>query len=476
MISKAKLWIPLCVLIILSLAACQPASPPSTDNLATAAPPAQITRTPVSFPTQQPSPTPPAHLLVDPEELDGLEIIFAVPWSGQVEQTAAGLVSEFNRTNLWGIKVSLTALGSDALLNDYVEANLKTEQSPNVVVAPVDQLLLWQKNENGVINLQDYIADSQWGMGIEEIEEYYPPIWEQDSWEDRQLGLPALRTFPVLVYNKTWAEELGFSQPPATTAEFEEQVCAAAIETRLGQNDGTGGWIVNTAPLTTLNWLNAFGGINLADLDAEEYRFNTSESRAALVYLRTLFDEGCAWNSRISEPYEYFSSRKALIYSGTLDDIPTQAFTQSKNENADEWSVIPYPSDTAQQSFFIHGTSYAILVDGPEKQLASWLFIRWISDPERQSKLAFASGTLPVTQSAAESMEKDARINPQWKEVFPEIASAQSAPRSPSWPIARNILSDAAWQTFQPNAEIGNISTYLQQVDSTIREILARMN
>ena len=167
----------------LSITGCQPISAPPLDNLAATTAPTKATSTPVALPTNQPTPTPPAHLQVDAEELNGLEIIFAVPWSGQVEQTAAGLVSEFNRTNIWGIKVSLTALGSDALLNDYVEANLKTEQSSNVIAAPIDQLLLWQKAENGIINLNDYITNPQWGITSEEIDTYYPVIWEQDSWK-----------------------------------------------------------------------------------------------------------------------------------------------------------------------------------------------------------------------------------------------------------------------------------------------------
>ena len=474
MIPKTKTWIILTTLFMLFLAGCQPTSSPPAGEIPAATATIQASSTPDLLPTTSPTATQPVHLQVEPDELNGLEITFAVPWSGEVEQTAAGLVSEFNRTNIWGIKVSLNALGSDALLNDYVEENLKTDQSANVIVAPIDQLLLWQANENGVIALDDYIANPQWGIPDEEIETYYPSIWEQDAGRERQLGIPALRTSPVLIYNTTWAKELGFSSPPVTTKEFEEQVCAAALAVRLEQNDGTGGWIVNNSPLTILNWLNAFGGVDLDELNAETYRFNTSPSRQALTYLRTLFDEGCAWNSRNPSPYDYFSNRQALIYSGTLADIPAQAAAQFRNESADEWTAIPYPTNTLEPSYFVYGNSYAILVDGPQRQLASWLFIRWMSDPERQARLASASATLPLTSGAAELMTEDAAIHPQWKEVISQLASAQPAPHTPSWAIVRNILADAAWQTFQPNAEIDKIPGYLQQLDATIHEILGR--
>ena len=260
-----------------------------------------------------------------------------------------------------------------------------------------------------------------------------------------------LRTFPVLIYNRTWRKNSVSTHHPPPPRNSKNKFVLAANEVKLDRNDGTGGWIVNTGPydnaqLAECLWRSPISQ-NWTRKTIASIHPNPNQ---ALTYLRTLFDDGCAWNSRIPRLTTISGKRQVIIYSGSLSDIPAQASAQNINESEDEWQAIPYPANIQEQSVLIHGTSYAILVDGPQKQLASWLFIRWMSDPERQAKLATASDTLPITQSAAELMQDDARINPQAKAFYPNLASAQSAPRSPSWPIVRNILADAAWQTSNP--------------------------
>ena len=52
---------------------------------------------------------------------------------------------------------------------------------------------------------------------------------------------------------------------------------------------------------------------DIPDLDFEAYSFNSDEMEAMFTFQRSLFDEGCAWNSRLPEPYDYFANRQALV-------------------------------------------------------------------------------------------------------------------------------------------------------------------
>ncbi len=91
----------------------------------------------------------------------------------------------------------------------------------------------------------------------------------------------------MLFYNQTWAKELGFLAYPKTPAEFREQACAAAVSNNTGrilERYGTGGWLIDTDPLTTLSWLDAFGAQALPAEEGQEYTFNTPEGQAALAY------------------------------------------------------------------------------------------------------------------------------------------------------------------------------------------------
>lgn len=460
------------VVVILS-GACQPAVPDTIDKEPTA------TNTPRPTATRTPTPTPTslAHLQIEPEDLNGIKLRFWHPWTGETSQVIAGIVDEFNQTNIWGIHVIATAPGSSGSLYDLVTANLTTGENANVVVAPIEQILSWQEHANNVINLNDYIEDQRWGLTAQEIAEFPLIYWEQDQANGRQLGIPAQRTAHVLFYNQSWAEELNFSSPPSTANEFQTQVCAAAkavLKDEKQDNDGTGGWIVNIDPLTIISWMLTFGAQEIPDLNQKQYVFNAPPSREMLEFLRQLFDDGCAWMSRGPTPHEYFANRQTLIYSGTLQDLNLQSRTQKRLKSKDEWMIIPYPENDGKPVVVVSGPSYAILVASREEQLASWLFIRWLILPRHQALLVEASDLLPVSVAAVELLTNYRRTHPQWEETLLWVPIAQTAPGSSSWRVVSQILEDAAWQTFQPNVTPDQIPSFLSEVDKTIPEVLTQ--
>ncbi len=161
-----------------------------------------------------------------------------------------------------------------------------------------------------VVDLSPYLGDPAWGLGSDVIAGFPPVFWAQDSLDGKQLGIPAQRSARFLFYNQTWAHELGFDNPPATADEFRQQACAANAFFRTDlspQNDGYGGWIVDTDWQTTYSWLLAFGG---GVVDGNAYGFRTDPNLAALQFLKGLFDDHCAWLS--TEPTPFDSVRRAF--------------------------------------------------------------------------------------------------------------------------------------------------------------------
>ena len=141
----------------------------------------------------------------------------------------------------------------------------------------------------------------------------------------------------------------------------------------------------------------------------------------------------------------------------------------------DKWTLIPYPSTSGGTNpIIVSGPSYSIMVSSAEEQLASWLFIRWLILPENQAKLAQASATLPLSHTAIQALRPFGSRYPQWAPVLDWIENAEAAPSDPDWRKERVILSDAAWQSLQPNIEPTQIPTLLQQLDDMIKEVLNR--
>jgi ABC-type glycerol-3-phosphate transport system substrate-binding protein len=470
--------------LTLLLAACQgpistgAARPTPTKTAAAPGPTATTARTRRALPSDTPKPTPTStrlpHLSIGAEKLRGLQIRFWHPWSGLPGREMASLVDEFNQTNPWGIHVLAAEPGSSAALYAQVSASLADGSSPQVVAAPSEAIFTWAERSGVVIDLQDYLLDEQWGLSEAQAGAFFPLFWQQELLQGRRLAIPALRTAGVLLYNASWAEELGFGQPPAAPEDFQAQACAAArsmLQDNSPLNDGTGGWIVDTQALSLLGWLGGFG-VQRFTGPSGRFEFNTAAGREGFSYLRSLFDQSCAWNSRLPQPYEYFANRQALFYSATLADILLQQRAMQHLNNTDRWSVLGYPAQQGQPVVFTSGQSYALLAASAEQQLAGWLFIRWLAQPEPQARLVRASGSWPVSQSALDLLADYQAAHTQWSETLPFIQTARPAPQSAGWRVAQNVLEDAAWQLFQANVKLEQVPAILQQLDATIPEIL----
>ena len=75
----------------------------------------------------------------------------------------------------------------------------------------------------------------------------------------------------ILLWNETWAGELGFDSAPDAPEDFKQQACRAQqamLKDDSAQNDFMGGWLVDTEPMTAYAWLLAFEG-GVLDGDGE---------------------------------------------------------------------------------------------------------------------------------------------------------------------------------------------------------------
>ncbi len=473
--------------LILLLSACQAALPtastPAAENtpLPSRTPAPSATSTPLP-PTVTPTPSP--NLLVTPQSLNGIHVRFWHPYSGNTALQLVTLVDEFNRTNDWGIFVEAREIGSSGQLFEALQTEYADPQTrPHLVAASIDQLLALQQIAAAdtsiqsplLVNLNDYMNSAEIGLSLEELLDFPLVFWDQDEIAGYRYGIPFQRTGDVLFYNLTWAQELGFTSPPATPEEFKAQACAAAKSRKYDadpNNRGTGGWIIDTDPLPILSWMFSFGADRMPDEPEGAYHLNTPAVLNAFTYLQDLYSQDCAWVSRLPDPALYFANRQALVYSGSLTDIPMQARVMDNAENKDQWLVLPYPHQDSLPVLVVSGTSLAILQASPQEQMAAWLFIHWMIDPERLARMDSASASFPVRISSLDFLTSFRQQYPQWSQAFSWLSWAQPAPRQPSWRSARWVISDAAWNLFNPNVLPTPIPFILEQAETTIPEII----
>lgn len=419
--------------------------------------------------TPLPTPLPTSTLDIKEAELQGVQIVLWHALNEAARNELQELAGEFNASNDWGIQLNVEAFQTYQDLVRQVNNVLGTEDLPELVLATPEQLAYWQADHAGVINLDTFIHDPDWGISPNLVSDIYPAFWGQDVFQGERLGFPAIRTSEVLVYNRTWAHALNYQDPPLTPDAFYEQACAAAKANAAEGYYATGGWFMNTEPAVALAWLAAFGTTN--PLTEDGYSFNTPETRQAFSFLRELAESSCAWNNEIptpeesTEPFVYFANRQALLASLSVDELPVLAAAMAYAKNNDDWVVLPYPTEDAGGKVVSFSFSYGILAADQREQLASWLAMRWLSEPEHSARIAEAAGSLPISESAAQYME----LTPQQEQAIALIGLSVTPPIDPSWVKVQPILRDAMWEN---TVDYQRIYTIENSPVRTVGEIL----
>lgn len=409
----------------------------------------------------------------DENELDGKQIHFLHPWSGKIASELALMVDQFNQTNEWSIHVIMDSPGSAGMAAQAMWEGIEEEIPANVIAAPIDLLLAVDEKTDLVADLEPYISSKRYGMSPAQRKDFSPVFWEEDYAAGKQYAIPAQRTAAVMIYNSTWARELGYNQAPSTPDEFQQQVCAANAVQRQDTdvtNDGIGGWIINTSSPVLLNWLDAFNADVFSD---PTVTFASAETDDAFSFLFGLYRKSCAWTGKVPQPYEYFARRQALVYSGQMQDIAMQTNFMQRMDSKDEWQVIPFPG-LERRATVTSGFSYAILQADAAKDLAAWLFIRWMSEPVQQARLLKVSGTLPLGQQVMSQMADYAQANPQWKQAVETLKDPVIQPKTSDWTVIAPVLEDAGWQIFNSETKLEQIPAVIEQMDDLVKELSER--
>jgi ABC-type glycerol-3-phosphate transport system substrate-binding protein len=344
---------------------------------------------------------------------------------------------------------------------------------PNIAIGANYQIQSWISSGKPVTGLNSFVDDPEWGLSTEERSDFYSIFLEHDVNDQIRFGFPAVRTAPLLFFNTTWAEELGFTSPPRTPKEFKEQACAAALANStndLPQDDGTGGWLIDTTPEGILSWIHAFGS-SILHPAGNGYQFNTPQTENSFLFLKELFDEGCAWELIESPAEVEFANRRALFITESLSDLKYQDSELDRAGNSDVWTVTGFPSPSGDAVITVFGPSFAIFAGSPEENLAAWLLIKWLSSPEQQAKIIEARGTFPPRASTLDFLASYARENPQWAAAQELLVNAQSEPGLESWKVVRWVLGDVGTQTFRYYFTPDRIPATLELMDETAAEL-----
>ncbi|GAB4556831.1 MAG: hypothetical protein Kow0047_00630 [Anaerolineae bacterium] len=404
---------------------------------------------------------------VDPS---GQTITFWHQHSREREQALNEIIQQFNETNEYGITVVAEYQGSYGDIFNKMLAVLNTEDAPDLVVAYQNQAATYQLAD-ALVDMTSLVESPKWGLTEEDKQDFFPGFFNQDifpTFNNQRLGFPPNRSMEVMYYNVDWLKELGYDAPPATPEEFKEMACKAVQQPfSKATGEGSMGYQLSLDASRFASWTFAFGG-DVFDYENNRYTYNNEAAVAAMTFIQDLFNSGCA--TVVTERYgdqTDFGAGKLLFTVGSSSGLPfyQQAVDAGSQHN---WSVAAIPHTTPDPVMNIYGASVSMPKHTPERELATWLFIKYYTSPEVQAKWAMASNYFPVRRSVAEGLKDYFEANPAYKTAFDLLPYGRFEPPVPGYDFVRDKVEEA----MAAIANGADVQTTLDQLTEEANQIL----
>ena len=406
---------------------------------------------------------------VDPS---GQEISFWYQHTDDREEALQAIIADFNANNEWGITVNGEYQGGYGDIFNKMLGVAGSDDAPNLVVAYQNQAATYQLAE-ALVDMNSLVTSEKWGLAEDELGDFFQGFISSDvfpTFGGARLGFPPNRSMEVMYYNASWLEELGFDGPPTTPEDFKAAACAAVEQPYSGASGDVPalGYQLSVDASRFASWAFAFGG-NVFDYDAGQYSYDNDGAVAAMSFLQELFNDGCA--AIVAERYgdqTDFGNGNLLFTVGSSSGLPFYADVVADGAGF-EWSVAPLPRTTDDPVMNVYGASVSIGKSTPEKELATWLFIKHYTGAEVQAEWARASNYFPVRQSVADGLEEYFGENPAYQTAFDLLQYGTAEPPAPGYDFVR----DEAESTMAAIADGADVAESLAELTATANEILA---
>jgi phosphate/phosphite/phosphonate ABC transporter binding protein len=455
---RKRLYGVMAVLLALSLllAACKPAETPQPTEKA----PSSVTQA-----TEVPA------FSWDNVDPAGQEIVFWHNHTQDRETALLEIVDEFNQTNEWGITVTAEYQGAYADIFNKMLAVLNDPGAPDIVVAYQNQAATYQLSD-ALFDMNELMDNPKWGVSEADQSDFFEGFFAQDVFPifgNQRLGYPPNRSMEVLYYNMDWLKELGYDAPPQTPEQFKEMACKAVKQPfSKATVEGAKGYELSIDASRWASWTFAFGG-DIYDYANNQYSYSSEASQNALSFIQEMFDEGCA--VQVTERYgdqTDFGNGSLLFSVGSSSGLPF--YGQAVDEGAAfDWSVGPIPYIGEEPVMNVYGASVSIPKTTNERQLAAWLFLKYYTSTDVQTKWAIASQYFPVRASVADGLADFFDTLPAYKTAFEMLQYAHFEPPVPGYDFVRNEVN-AAMAAIVDGADV---AATIADLDSAANDMLA---
>jgi len=362
-------------------------------------------------------------------DVKGVTVTYWHTGTGPTEKGLQSLVDEFNKSNPYGITVKEEYAGNYNDIYNKTLTGIAAHQVPDLVVAYQNQAAAYRLPK-GIVDINPYVNDSQVGLSPASIKDFIPGIYESDinpQFHNERLGFPHQRSMEVLYYNLTWLKKLGAAEPPKTWDEF-----AALCRKATNVQKGTYGYAIDTDASRVFSQTISRGG-GFLSADRQDFDLDNPAIVDSMRLMKQLLDEGAA--RKVAEAYgdqADFGNQKVLFTIGSSSGLGyyQQAVEHGANGKF-RWSLAPLPHSTENPVQDLYGASVSITKTTPQRQLASWLFLKWFTQAAQQKRWVEISGYFPTRRSVRDSLGPYLVRNPVYAKALDILLSSDVVTEPP---------------------------------------------
>ena len=387
-----------------------------------------------------------------PEQVDALDLsgknVTVTFWHERSEHNQAllqAMLDEFSRMNKYGIMARAEIAGTSySELYSKIGGAIQAGAPPELSMAFQSQAAIY-RSTGAVIDLMPFVQSQKYGLSQSELDDFFPAMLESGlnpHYPGERLGWPVQRAMDVLYYNADWLKQLGYNSPPQDWKQLEEIACKAADKSK-----GKTGWAFRHDATNFATLVLSRGG-RILSKDGETYVFNGDAGVDAVKMIQRMFEKGCAveipTNEQFGEQIRFANGQVLFVMASSIS-LPFYADAVGKAAKF-KWDIALPPASN-QPVVVLSGADLIVHKTTPEKELAAWLVIKFLSEKAQTVRWADETGYLPVRKSAQSDLLAGFRKNKFYSPVvdlfgklFDWLPSSVTEPPIAGYDAVRGLL------------------------------------
>lgn len=389
--------------------------------------------------------------------------------SGPQQVALDAMVKKFNDTNGKGITVTALYQGNYTQLYEKTLGAIRAGNSPDLAHAYESHVADYARTDI-VVDLGAYRDSPANGLTTQSRDDVYRGYYETNTFPqfgNKLLSWPFTKSLAVMYVNEDVLREIG-KPIPKVWDQFEATVRSATKKDASGKTVRYGlGFNVDASYFGAQVY--SRGG-ELMAADNRTVAWNGKEGLAVLQMYDRINKEASGYTPKGNDWPSDLATGKVAFYFASTASLP---FVKDvADRSGAKWSITNIPqADSARTRTVQFGANVAIFRTTTERQLASWLFVKWLSETDQTAQFAATSYFMPIRASAAESQAlKDywAKV-PQGKQAFDLIKLSSPEPNVRGQQEIRdvvlfNMVSDVIAGRSTPEAAMATATTEANQI------------